>query len=136
MSSSVVTKVIYLTGVLFIAGGGRTRGCWRKGIPGLRFAVLNWPNRPPLKLGMAGQFSWTCAGGEKEGNGYYIVFIRPDGRFVLLKVPVGRSSFEFTPDAAGLWRWLVINTDPDRTKPDMESEPGYFQVIITLESSK
>ncbi|MDQ7783541.1 MAG: hypothetical protein RDU20_11725 [Desulfomonilaceae bacterium] len=84
-----------------------------------------------IELGMAGQFSWTCTGGEKEGNGYYIVFIRPSGTYVLLKVPVGRTSFEFTPDTAGLWRWIVINTDPDGTKPDMESEPGYFQVIMT-----
>ncbi len=135
MSSSVVTKVIYLTGVLFIAGGAG-HGLLAQGNTRSTICRPQLAESTTVELGMAGQFSWTCAGGEKEGNGYYIVFIRPDGRFVLLKVPVGRSSFEFTPDAAGLWRWLVINTDPDRTKPDMESEPGYFQVIITLESSK
>jgi hypothetical protein len=86
---------------------------------------------PTIELGKAGQFSWTCSGGEKAGNGFYIVFIRPAGTYVLLKVSQGRRSFEFTPDAPGMWRWIVINTDPDRTKPDVESEPGYFQVILT-----
>ena len=61
------------------------------------------------------------------------MFIRPVGTYVLLKVPQGRTSFEFTPDMAGMWRWIVINTDPDRTKPDLESEPGYFEVILTEE---
>lgn len=86
-----------------------------------------------IELGRAGLFKWTCAGGEKAAGGYYVVFIRPSGTYVLLKVPEGRTSFEFTPDAQGGWRWIVINTDPDRTKPDVESEPGYFQVILTEE---
>ncbi|MFH1113737.1 MAG: hypothetical protein V1792_07425 [Pseudomonadota bacterium] len=135
MSSSVVTKVICFAGVLSVAGGavhgpsaeenGRSTICRPQPA-----------EAATIELGMAGQFKWTCSDGKNEGNGYYVVFIRPDGRFVLLKVPVGRSSFEFTPDAAGLWRWLVINTDPDRTKPDMESEPGYFHVVMPQESSK
>lgn len=57
------------------------------------------------------------------------MFVRPSGTYVLLKVPDGRTSFEFTPDTTGRWRWIVINTDPDRTKPDRESEPGYFDVV-------
>jgi hypothetical protein len=84
---------------------------------------------PTIELGKAGLFSWSCAGGEKRGSGFYVVFIRPSKTYVLLKVPLGRSSFEFTPDAAGKWRWIVINTDPDRTRPDLESEPGRFRVI-------
>lgn len=84
---------------------------------------------PTIELGRAGQFRWTCVGGKEAGNGHYIVFIRPSGTYVLLKVPRGRTSFEFTPDTPGLWRWIVINTDPDRTKPDLESEPGFFQVV-------
>ena len=90
---------------------------------------------PTIELGKAGLFSWSCMGGEKKGAGFYVVFIRPSRTYVLLKVPLGRSSFEFTPDAPGMWRWIVINTDPDRTKPDMESEPGYFQVIGTEQGS-
>jgi hypothetical protein len=81
-----------------------------------------------LELGGAGLFKWTCSSGEKPGSGYYIVFVRPSGTYVLLKVPEGKTSFEFTPDAEGRWRWIVINTDTDRTKPDVESEPGHFDV--------
>jgi hypothetical protein len=135
MRNSAVTRMILLAGMSVIAG-----------ISGYGpFAgdnTLSAICRPQLaesstiELGMAGQFRWTCTGGEKEGNGYYVVFIRPSGTYVLLKVPVGRTSFEFTPDTAGLWRWIIINTDPDRTKPDMESEPGHFQVIMTQELSK
>lgn len=86
-----------------------------------------------IELGKARLFTWTCSGGDKPSGGFYVVFIRPSGTYVLLKVPDGRQSFEFTPDAPGGWRWIVINTDPDRTKPDVESEPGYFQVILTRE---
>ena len=91
---------------------------------------------PTIEMGKAGNFTWTCSGGEKAGNGFYIVFIRPVGTYVLLKVPEDRQSFEFTPDAPGMWRWIIINTDPDRTKPDVESEPGYFQVILTEPAEK
>lgn len=86
-----------------------------------------------IELGKAGVFEWTCRGGEKEGRGFYIVFIRPVGTYVLLKVPLGRVSFEFAPDMTGMWRWIVINTDPDRSLPDLESEPGYFEVTQTEE---
>lgn len=91
---------------------------------------------PTIELGKAGQFSWSCIGGEQSEKGYYIVFIRPKGTYVLLRVPQGRTSFEFTPDVPGMWRWIVINTDPDSTRPDLESDPGYFQVILTEESSR
>jgi hypothetical protein len=84
---------------------------------------------PPIELGKAGQFSWSCSEDQKPGKGFYIVFVRPIGTYVLLKVPEGRHVFEFTPDMAGTWRWIVINTDPDRGKPDVESEPGFFQVV-------
>jgi len=86
---------------------------------------------PTIESGKAGQFDWACRQGDRRG--FYIVFIRPVGTYVLLKVPQGRTSFEFTPDMAGMWRWIVINTDPDRTKPDLESEPGYFEVILSEE---
>ncbi|MGB6065680.1 MAG: hypothetical protein WBG50_12805 [Desulfomonilaceae bacterium] len=86
-----------------------------------------------IELGKAGVFKWTCSGGDQKGNGFYIVFIRPAGTYVLLKVPVGKTSFEFTPDVPGLWRWIVINTDPDRAKPDVESKPGYFHVLSEAE---
>jgi len=89
---------------------------------------------PTIELGRAGVFTWSCSGENEKGKGFYIVFIRPSGTYVLLKVPQGRTSFEFAPDAAGLWRWIVINTDPDRTKPDVESQPGHFQVVFTQES--
>ncbi len=84
-----------------------------------------------IEMGHSGIFSWTCDETKGKGAGYYIVFIRPAGTYVLLKVPIGKNSFEFTPDASGVWRWMVINTDPDRSKPDVESEPGHFQVIQT-----
>jgi len=84
---------------------------------------------PQIELGKPGQFEWTCMDGRHDGQGYYVVFVRPAGTYVLLKVPHGRTSFEFTPDVEGVWRWIVINTDPDRTKPDLESEAGFFQVI-------
>ncbi len=87
-----------------------------------------------VELGKAGEFTWTCAGGNQKGNGFYIVFIRPAGTYVLLKVPVNKTSFEFTPDVPGPWRWIVINTDPDRAKPDVESKPGHFQVLPAAES--
>jgi hypothetical protein len=85
---------------------------------------------PSVELGKSGEFRWNCAGGESE-VGFYIVFIRPSGTYVLLKVPRDRNSFEFTPDVSGIWRWIVIHTDPDRSKPDAESEPGAFLVTET-----
>lgn|GEM_PF-2377315 len=85
---------------------------------------------PSVELGKSGEFRWTCSGRESE-IGFYIVFIRPSGTYVLLKVPRGRNSFEFTPDVSGVWRWIVIHTDPDRSKPDAESEPGTFLVTET-----
>ena len=88
-----------------------------------------------VELGKAGQFDWTCSVDHKPGKGFYIVFVRPAGTYVLLKVPQGRLSFEFTPDMPGMWRWLVINTDPDRGRPDVESEPGFFQVNPSEESA-
>lgn len=87
-----------------------------------------------VTLGSAGQFSWECSDPDKQGNGYFIVFIRPVGSYVLLKVPERRTTFEFAPDMAGSWRWIVINTDPDRGQPDVESDPGYFQVTPSEES--
>ncbi len=81
-----------------------------------------------IELGNAGIFGWSCNHEQPGGEGFFIVFIRPSGTYVLLKVPKGRKKFEFTPDVAGTWRWMVINTHPDRTKPDVESSPGYFQV--------
>lgn len=81
----------------------------------------------PVELGKSVTFRWTCPPEQGTGGGYYIVFIRPSGTYVLLKVSEGRTSYEFTPDTVGQWRWLVINTDPDRTKPDVESEPGRFE---------
>ncbi len=80
-----------------------------------------------VELGKSGEFHWNCSG-EESDVGFYIVFIRPSGTYVLLKVPRGRTSFEFTPDIPGTWRWLVIHTDPDRSKPDAESEAGTFLV--------
>ena len=88
-----------------------------------------------LELGKSGIFKWTCSGGTQKGNGFYIVFIRPAGTYVLLKVPLGNTFFEFTPDVPGLWRWIVINTDPDRAKPDVESRPGHFHVMSASESA-
>lgn len=84
---------------------------------------------PVIELGNAGVFQWGCNHDQPGGEGFYIVFIRPSGTYVLLKVPKGRTAFEFTPDAPGMWRWMVINTHPDRTKSDVESAPGYFQVV-------
>jgi hypothetical protein len=95
--------------------------------------VLGAP--PVIELGKAGIFTWTCGGSKKEGGGYYIVFIRPLGTYVLLKVPRGETSFEFAPDVTGMWRWIVINTDPDRARPDVESEPGFFHVISSKEGA-
>lgn len=91
---------------------------------------------PTIEMGRSGLFEWACPGGEKKSSGFYIVFIRPSGTYVLLKVPRGRNSFEFTPDTAGMWRWIVISTDPDPTKPDLESDQGYFQVIMMDEASR
>jgi hypothetical protein len=90
---------------------------------------------PAIELGRAGVFTWSCSGENEKGKSFYIVFIRPSGTYVLLKVPQARESFEFTPDAPGTWRWIVINTDPDRTKPDVESKPGHFQVVLSQESA-
>jgi hypothetical protein len=90
---------------------------------------------PAIELGKAGVFTWGCSGTSEQGKGFYIVFIRPSGTYVLLKVPQGRTSFEFAPDTTGSWRWIVINTDPDRAKPDVESSPGHFQVVPTEESA-
>ncbi|MCL5126340.1 MAG: hypothetical protein M1511_17945 [Deltaproteobacteria bacterium] len=84
---------------------------------------------PAIEIGNAGVFKWTCNHDQARGEGFYIVFIRPSGTYVLLKVPKGRTTFEFTPDVPGTWRWMVINTHPDRTKSDVESTPGYFQVV-------
>ena len=82
-----------------------------------------------IELGKPGLFQWTCDEDNAAGSGFYIVFIRPNSTYVLLKVPQGRASFEFTPDMVGMWRWIVINTDPDRSKPDLESDPSNFLVI-------
>lgn len=70
----------------------------------------------PIEMGHSGMFGWACDETRGKGAGYYIVFIRPTGTYVLLKVPIGKNSFEFTPDTTGLWRWMVINTDPDLYK--------------------
>lgn len=91
---------------------------------------------PPIQSGQSGVFTWTCTGHSRQGKGYYIVFVRPSGTYVLLKVPEGRTSFEFTPDTVGKWRWIVINTDRDGTKPDIESQPGFFEVFEEDESGK
>ncbi len=88
-----------------------------------------------VELGKSVMFRWTCSPEEGTGGGYYIVFIRPSATYVLLKVPEGRTSYEFTPDTVGQWRWLVINTHPDRTKPDVESEPGHFETTPPKDSS-
>lgn len=85
-------------------------------------------NSPVVELGHAAIFEWTCDERKSAGEGFYVVFIRPAGTYILLKVPKGRTSFEFTPDTVGQWRWMVINTHPDRTKPDIESALGYFKV--------
>jgi hypothetical protein len=84
---------------------------------------------PSLVLGESAIFRWTCSGARHDGEGYYIVVIRPVGTYVLLRVPRNRNFFEFTPDMEGHWRCIVINTDPDRTQPDLESEPAYFEVL-------
>ena len=88
-----------------------------------------------IELGKSGEFHWTCPGEHKGDMGFYIVFIRPTGTYVLLKVPQERYSFEFTPDTPGAWRWIVIHTDPDRSKPDLESDPGTFLVAETRNSN-
>jgi len=99
-----------------------------EGTPAQRVCRPALEKAAPLQLSETGQFRWTCSSEGTSGGGYYIVFVRPTGTYVLLKVPEGRTSFEFTPDVAGKWRWIVINTDSDRTKPDVESEPGSFAV--------
>jgi hypothetical protein len=86
-------------------------------------------NVPVIELGKGWKFTWNCDGANGMEHGFYIVFIRPSGTYVLLKVAQGSNYYEFTPDASGHWRWIVINTDPDRSKPDVESEPGHFQVV-------
>lgn len=83
---------------------------------------------PSITLSQTGLFRWNCSSQGKGGGGYYIVFVRPSGTYVLLKVPEGLTTFEFAPDVPGQWRWIVINTDPDRTKPDVESNPSSFEV--------
>jgi hypothetical protein len=85
-----------------------------------------------LVLGESVMFRWTCSGARHDGEGYYIVVIRPVGTYVLLRVPRNRNFFEFTPDMEGHWRCIVINTDPDRTQPDLESEPVYFEVLRSI----
>ena len=85
-------------------------------------------NSPVVELGAAAIFEWACDERKSAGEGFYVVFIRPSGTYVLRKVPKGRTSFEFTPDTVGQWRWMVINTHPDRTKPDIESALGFFKV--------
>ena len=85
-----------------------------------------------VDLGQEHVFSWTCRKEKKMGKGYYIVFVRPSGTYALFRVGDKSTSFKFKPDIAGQWRWIVINTDPDRTKPDVESEVGLFQVRIPL----
>jgi hypothetical protein len=90
---------------------------------------------PRLEIGQTGIFRWICSQGP-SGDNYYIVFVRPSGTYALLKVPDGRTEFEFTPDVEGQWRWIVINTDPDRTKPDVESEPGSFTVTPLPDTSQ
>ncbi len=130
------TSTIVLTGVIVIA-------LTAVGVSGSAETVDNSSRicRPVLQpcpvvlLGDAGTFRWTCEDGRHPGNGFYIVFVRPGGTYVLLKVPRGRTVFEFTPDMPGAWRWIVINTDPDRTKPDLESEPGRFEVIEEAKKS-
>ena len=82
-----------------------------------------------VEMGNSGIFSWKCGESVGKGAGFYVVFIRPSGTYILLKVPIGKNSFEFTPDTIGVWRWMVINTDPDRSRPDVESEPGHFRVV-------
>ncbi len=82
-----------------------------------------------VMLGKPARFTWTCSGGSIPGSGFFVVFIRPSGTYALLRVPKGLASYEFTPDSVGVWRWIVINTDPDRGRPDVESDKGYFQVI-------
>lgn len=82
-----------------------------------------------VMLGEPARFTWTCSGGSISGSGFFVVFIRPSGTYALLRVPKGRTWYEFSPDSVGVWRWIVINTDPDRGRPDVESEKGYFQVI-------
>lgn len=113
---------------LMIVGMGSS-SAWTsrvEALPGVCRPKLSPPQT--IQLGKPGIFSWSCEAAEKSGNGYYVVFIRPSGTYVLLKVPEGRTSFEFTPDTVGGWRWIVINTDPDGAKPDVESEPGNFIV--------
>jgi hypothetical protein len=85
-----------------------------------------------VELGQEHIFSWTCPEEKMTGKGYYIVFIRPSGTYALFRVDDKSRSFKFKPDIAGQWRWIVINTDPDRTKPDVESKAGIFQVRIPL----
>lgn len=116
--------------VFVIASGIPVRAAWA----GTRDASQSRICRPTLSpgptipLGKAGLFRWECSGETARGMGYFMVFVRPAGTYVLLKVPDGQSSYEFTPDAPGIWRWIVINTDPDRTLPDLESEQGHFRV--------
>ncbi len=54
---------------------------------------------PVIELGKSGVFAWGCSGVQGESGGYYIVFVRPSGTYVLLKVPKGKTSFEFTADS-------------------------------------
>jgi hypothetical protein len=135
MRKTAVTRLVLFTFAAIVAGVIECRS-WAGDESPPEICRPQLADSPTIELGKAGQFSWTCPGGGSAGNGYYIVFIRPSGTYVLLKVPMDRTSFEFTPDAAGLWRWIVINTDPNRSKPDLESEPGHFEVIMTEESSK
>ncbi len=134
MTKSGASTLVFLLSALSVMGAlVSTSLALEEGIPHVCRPDLG-PS-PAIELGKAGVFTWSCSGENEKGKSFYIVFIRPSGTYVLLKVPQARESFEFTPDAPGKWRWIVINTDPDRTKPDVESKPGHFQVVLTQESA-
>jgi hypothetical protein len=134
MTKSGVSTLVFLLSALSVMGALVSQSlALEEGIPHVCRPDLG-PS-PVIELGKAGVFTWSCSGENEKGKGFYIVFIRPSGTYVLLKVPQGRESFEFTPDTPGMWRWIVINTDPDRTKPDVESKAGHFQVVLTQESA-
>ncbi len=134
MTKNGVSALVLLFFALSVMGAlGSVSLAFEGGVPQVCRPTLG--RSPAVELGKAGVFTWSCSGGHEQGKGFYIVFIRPSGTYVLLKVPQGRTSFEFAPDSAGMWRWIVINTDPDRAKPDVESEAGHFQVVTTEESA-
>ncbi len=134
MTKNGVSALVLLFFALSVMGAlGPASVALEEGVPQVCRPSLG-PS-PAIEMGKAGVFTWSCSEGDEKGKGFYIVFIRPSGTYVLLKVPQGRTSFEFAPDSAGMWRWIVINTDPDRAKPDVESKAGHFQVVITEESA-